>query len=486
MRWRAKAPSAGWIEQNGDGGYAAVVLEAPPAPARTSAARCTLVLDRAATTRGDGDAVEHALVHALLGALGAKDRVAVTGSDRIDWRAPDQALHALDDGWSHTAGPFDLTKVLAATRADGAALVLISDGLVTDDAAAIAAAKHAGAAVHVIGFGPAPNRSLLAAIATTSGGTLRFAVVGDDLAALARDVIADVASPPAPLAVSWGTLSARDVVPATLPRLGAGQATLVVARVAHVQAANARARGDVFALGAVAMSKPPVGATTPRGAIGRRWARLELDELIAAGNARAIADHALAYGLVSPLTSMVAVGDEVIVEGGVKHTRPVPVSVPAGMRWQAVKREIAVETTTEKAPDTGETLSKADKPAVKTPPPAHHEGRKHDRDQDDDAKPKKKSAAPAAPMEPRASGGEDVEASGAPTTPAPAAPVARTETASLDRDGDDADDNGVEVIREAPSRRRVVRLSAALGSGLVIENGATQGEGLDLGAHRDR
>jgi hypothetical protein len=40
---------------------------------------------------------------------------------------------------------------------------------------------------------------------------------------------------------------------------------------------------------------------------------------------------------------MVALGDEVIVSGGVKHTRGVPVSLPAGMQWQPVKHETTLE-----------------------------------------------------------------------------------------------------------------------------------------------
>ena len=480
VRWRAKAPSAGWVEQDRDGGFAAVVVEAPPAAAHTAAARCTLVLDRAATTRGDGDAVEHALVRALLGVLGVKDRVAVTGSDHLDWRAPEQALHALDEEWSRAAGPFDLTKVLATTHADGAPIVLVTDGLVTDDAAAIAAAKHVGVPIHVIGFGPAPNRSLLAAIATATGGTIRVAVVGDDLAAIARDTIADVATPPAPLAVSWGTLSASDVVPATLPRIGAGQAALVVARVARVQAGNARARGDVFALASVTTSSPPPGALTPHGAIARRWARLHLDDLIAAGNARAITDHALAFGLVSPFTSMVAIGNEVIVEGGVKHTRAVPVSVPAGMRWQLVKQQITVDTATSGA-DASEPPRdewKADKAKTKTgkestvssngaksandpAPRATTRHKKHVDDDESDDKPIAKK--------PRDRGGDvegdDGDEDGAVDHEehAPAPMVAKAEAA----------DEPESIVLSAQSEgRHALRLSAALGTGLVFGSSA--------------
>jgi Ca-activated chloride channel family protein len=343
VRWRARAPAEGWVEQDDDGGYAAIVVEAAPATKAITPGSLLLVLDRAATTRGDADAVEHPMVRALLGALAAGDRVSVTGSDRVASASGVQVMRALDDAWAKPAGVFDLTNVLGATRAGGAAVVLVSDGLVADDRGALAAARRLGGPLHVIGVGPAPNRSLLASLASATGGTLRFAVPGDDLEAIARDVLADAASPPAPLAVTWGTLAARDVVPATPPRVGVGQAALVVARVASAQRANARARGDVFAFGFVTTGKPPEGAVTPHGPIARRWARMKLDELVTAGDAAAIAAHALRYGLVSPRTSMIAIGEDVVVDGGVKHTVAVPVSVPAGMHWQEVRHQHMID-----------------------------------------------------------------------------------------------------------------------------------------------
>ncbi|HSD87912.1 MAG TPA: VIT domain-containing protein, partial [Kofleriaceae bacterium] len=344
IRWRAKAPAAGWVESDDGGGFAAIVVEAKPAPARTAAVKLTLVLDRSATTRGDADATKKPLVRALLTNLSAKDRVGVAGSEKLDAKAPDQIWKALEETWGASHGALDLAKVLAATRTQDP-LVLVSDGLVADDHAVIAAAAKVGAPIHVIGIGPAPNRSLLSAIATTTGGTIRFAAIGDDVSALARDVLADVASPPESLSINWGTLAASDMVPATLPRVGSGQAILVLARVKRVQTANARVRGDVFGFTAVTPSKAPDGATTTKGALARRWAKLRLDDLIAAGTQKPIVEHALRFGLVSPYTSMVAIGDEVVVQGGVKHSVAVPVSVPAGMQWQHVKREVTVDTS---------------------------------------------------------------------------------------------------------------------------------------------
>ena len=373
VRWRAKPPAEGWVETETNGTGFAAALVVGPAAAPHSAARCRLLLDRAATTRGDGDIVERALVRALLGALDAKDRAGLATGELT---APTDLQHALDDHWATSNRVFDLTRELQHARPGGAPLVLISDGLISDDSAAIAAAKQLGVPIHAIGIGAAPNRSLLAALAAATGGTVRFALAGDDLQALARDVISDAANPPAALAVSWGTLVATDVVPAQLPRVGAGQATLVVARVAQPKAANARARGDVFALSTFSAGTPPAGATTPRGALARRWARLELDELLAKGNPRATTDHALAWGLVSPYTAMVAIGDEIVIAGGVKHTIGIPVSLPAGMQWQPVKHEttVALDGTLAKPTEVAD-KSPTPKPEKK-PPVAKSESEK--------------------------------------------------------------------------------------------------------------
>jgi Ca-activated chloride channel homolog len=448
VRWRAKLPAAGWVEAADDGGgYAAVVVEAPPAAARNAALRVMVVLDRAATTRGDASAVQRPLVRALLGALGDRDRAAVTGSDTLDWQAPEQLLRALDERWGRPAGAFDLTKLLAQTRAGTAALVLVSDGLVADDRAAIAAAAKLGGPIHVIGIGPAPNRSLLAAIAHATGGTLRFATAGDDLAALARDVLADAASPPAPLTVTWGTLAARDVVPGELPRLGAGQAALVVARVARVQAANARVRGDVFGFVTVTPARPPLGATTSRGPLARRWARMKLDELIARGDAQVIAAHAREHGLVSPHTSMVAIGDEVIVEGGVKRSVAVPVSVPAGMRWQEVKRQITVDTTVSVGGERAAGDAHPGRKKVGIADPAGAAQGAPPRDEDDDHDDHDEMPEPARDS-----------------------PVSRTSVAYGEPAADYADDDA-ELVLAREGLRRALRISAALGGGLAVRGG---------------
>jgi len=509
VRWRAPAASAGWVERDGDAGFAAVVVEAPPAAPRKAAVRVTLAIDRAATTRGDGDAVERPLVRALLGALDRADRVRVIGSEAIGWDAPDDVQKALERAWVTPAGRFYLTRVLQAARSEGAAIVLVTDGLVADDPAAIAAAKRLGVPVHVIGIGPSPARATLLQIAAATGGTLRYAVAGDDVMALARAAVADVASVPAPLTVNWGTLAASDVEPAVLPRLGAGQAMLVLARVRRVQAANARARGELFAIEALAPGPAIDGATTPRGPLARRWARERLGDLLAGKHDRnAVTSHALAYGLVSPYTSLVAIGSDVIVQGGVKHSVPVPVSLPAGMQWHAVQRAMEIDTNGSSAgrsqPASDRRVAPASptvvapSPATKTPPPAPKEPpppplKKHrpapeptadrkgeaDEGDGDDASSARKERKPVGRPSPKkahrdeSKSAQDDDDRVAPADTPSAAPgpergdVLRSEVSSTLAGADS--EEAIEL--EAVSAPRALRLTAALGGGLAFDHG---------------
>jgi Ca-activated chloride channel family protein len=539
VRWHSKAPSQAWVEPaEAGGGFAAVLVQAKSAPAsRKAAVRVAVVLDHAATTRGDAEAVQRPIVRSLLAALDARDSVALVHDGKIAFGTAQAAQRAFDER-AVSSTPFDLSRVLTGLRGDHA-IVLVTDGLVTDDKAVLAAAAKLKQPVHVIGVGPAPNRGLLGQIATTTGGTIRFATVGDDLAALSRDVLADAAAPPDRVAITWGTLAVSEVVPATLPRLGAGQSLLVLGRVKKVQAANARVRGDLIGFTQAAPPKVPDGATSTKGPLARRWAKLVLDDLVAAGDTKKIAEHALRYGLVSPVTAMVAIGDEVVVQGGVKHTVAVPVSVPAGMQWQLVKQQTSVDITGSTTTTAGEDQLAAKQRTDNAKTPVPDKKREEKPKTTEKAKPKpdankdkrpvvvgqpknrpiavgrksdrtvvtaKENRVPiAAGPAPRATSPTSGAAAGAPGGAAPMPPPppepdvdsAKTESAdaeeelraagapesspapvaAADYDAYDEDDVAEEISLSPGSRRRALRLALSLGGGISASAGATSGFG---------
>jgi hypothetical protein len=226
-----------------------------------------------------------------------------------------------------------LAAARSAGKGDDVAIILISDGLVADDAA-VAARVDGSQRVHVIGVGAAPNRWLLDEIARRGQGAAIVLGAGDDDAdAAVADLVAAAAAPAVTPEIDWGNLTVRDVVPAALPALAAGRSLVIAAHVDSFADATIRVHA-----GAATMKTKLVAADARKGElVARRWARARVDELVAAGgDSEVIAQLGLAHGLVTPYTALVARGQRVTVEGGVRTTVAIPVAMPAGMRWQAV------------------------------------------------------------------------------------------------------------------------------------------------------
>nr|MBA3821234.1 hypothetical protein [Deltaproteobacteria bacterium] len=220
-----------------------------------------------------------------------------------------------------------------------------------------------------------------------------------------------------------------------------------------------RAGGEVFAIETLAAPARIEGATTAAGPLARRWARSRLDELLAGvPNPAAVTALALEFGLVSPYTSMVAIGEQVVIQGGTKRSIAVPVSVPAGMKWQAVKKETSLGVVS----DAGGADGKARDPIAneqrpRTPGPVPRQVRPPTR---------------ADSAEPEDSESDDVDL----PRSAPAIDVAATGSAASDG----------EVMTQSIATRagvlgRRTRLSASLGGGVVRAAG-TSGGLLALGA----
>ena len=339
VRWRGPATAAvldpaGWI---------AVVVDAPAAPGPRRARDWFLVVDRSRSTEGDTDVLTRQAVAALLDRLSAGDRLAaVDAAGRvIAPLGPARAAALRLRAWLEAAPPSgaaDLASGLTAARRllDGAAgapdaIVVVSDGLVANDAEVLAALAGAPARVFALGLGAAPNRWLLGALAARGGGGARFAGAGDDIAAIASAVVGHAAAPAlAGIAIDWGALDAAEPAPARIGDLGAGDAAIVLARVATPRAARLHIRA------AGVDRTVDVAATWDGVPLARQWASARIADLLAAGDAAAVQRLGLAHGVVTPYTALIAVGEDVIDRGGVRTSITVPVALPAGMRWQAV------------------------------------------------------------------------------------------------------------------------------------------------------
>jgi len=383
VRWRGD-PDGGataLAEKSGDGGVIALVIEAPRKPAAKRAARrWVLVLDTSGSMDGDALQILKDAARALLGAVG-EDPVAIVapGATELRWRkgADGRALAnpAIDRLRASGATALDtlLDAGLAGARDDAdTAIVVVTDGLIADDAQVAARIDGAAARVHAVGVGSAPNRWFLDQLARRGRGVATVIAAGDDAAKAIADLVAAARAPAVTPQIDWGGLTVKDVTPATLPALAAGRAVVVAARVDRLTDATIRARlGDARSIAAVR-----AGAAGKGGLVARRWARLRVDELLAAPPADVVAQVTrlgLDHGLVTPYTALVARGARVTVQGGVRTSVAIPVAMPAGMRWQAVfgpRGDVGAELATTPSPTGGKAEGAVDDRALEQAPAA--------------------------------------------------------------------------------------------------------------------
>ncbi|HUQ04629.1 MAG TPA: VIT domain-containing protein [Kofleriaceae bacterium] len=340
VRWRGRATSGvrAVAEPAGKGAYIAVLVESEPEiarPRRTS--RTWLVaIDRSASLDGSAAAHARAVAHGVVSHLRDDDQVAVVGvgeRPRFTRATPAERRRADEQIDRLAVGTGDLTTGLATTlgtvpRGATTSVVLVTDGLVADDTAAIARAAAAGVVVHTVGVGNAPNRWLLEAIALRTGGTAQVITAPEDAnviaAALAR------AEPPLPVTVNWKKPTVEDAEPVRALAL-AGGATLIVA----VDRKSVPSGEVEVVIGSRKLRAPIVRIAGT--ALATEWARQRVTRLWASGELDAATRLAVERGIVAPTTALVAAADG---PGGdvVRSTVSVPVPLPAGMRRDALTR----------------------------------------------------------------------------------------------------------------------------------------------------
>jgi Ca-activated chloride channel family protein len=361
IRWRTKGDSLAAITDAA--GYVAVIVPAPAAAAG-GARDWIVVADTSKRTAGDDLVLVRRAVGALAEQAAAGDRIAIYGATGARELALGPAAKAR--AWADAAaadGSGDLAKGLGAARAAArrsrhAAIVLVTDGLVADDAE-LEQLAAGGPPIFAIGVGAAPNRGLLDALTAKTGGAARYLAAADDPGPVATALYAQAVAPRAPSTqLQWGDLVA-DALPATLPPLAPGDAAIVIAKIDRPGKAR-------VALDARALDLPAVWTHVPERAdavakasvLARRWARAKVDALLAAGAPDAdVRALGLRYGLVTPQTALVAVGTDTVVKGGVKTSVSIPVALPAGMKWQAVE-DLARKVEQPTADTTKETAKK--------------------------------------------------------------------------------------------------------------------------------
>ncbi|MEZ4404539.1 MAG: VIT domain-containing protein [Kofleriaceae bacterium] len=338
VRWTSRRPEQvrAFVEPAGGGAYVAVLVEPGPgtaAPARRPGRAWVVVVDRSPSQAGAPAAAARLVGHALLDAVPPGDAVAVVsvGQGPGPATADRAALHRALDRLPPSSS--DLTRALASTlarlpRRPAPQVVLITDGLVADDAAAIERAAASGLVVHTIGVGAAPNRWLLGAIAARTGGTVGVVASVDEVAAVAAHVVDSDGA--LPVTVDWRTPAVLDTE-ASAPRVGPGGAALLIG----VDPGGVPS-GEV---------EVAIGSRRLRARIEQRagtdlaatWAALRVRRLYAAGDRDAATTLALERGLVTPTTALLAA--TAAAGEPVRSVVAVPVPVPAGARLDGLRDE---------------------------------------------------------------------------------------------------------------------------------------------------
>lgn len=363
LRYRVAAtgPAAlAFAHHGARGGFVALVLEPPPAAASPAAAPFDLIvaLDDSGSMTGPARHQALAAVAALLESAGAAASIQIvsltTGARSTPApvaNGPEARRAALAFARADRGdGGSDLLAVLRRELqgAGPRVLCVVSDGLVANEReilAAVAAASE-GTRVVSLGVGAAPNRYLFERMAELGRGVAAYLGPGEPpgpaAALLARGLRAPVLGE---LEIDWGGLEVTGVTPWPLPDLLAGQPVRILARTREREAATVTVRGrrggePVILRAQVDLTR---GGEDAGPALARLWARervraLALEHIATGDDALVarIAELGLRFGLVTPHTSLVVVGDESAAAGAPARVVAVPVELPAGASRAAV------------------------------------------------------------------------------------------------------------------------------------------------------
>lgn len=334
--------------QRGDDGYFMVQLT-PPSPegnwrrdlvADGKPLEIVLLCDTSGSMDSEKRKQQAEFVGTLLASLGKSDRFLLAGADvGTDWasnepmaptaeniaKARDFLDHRLSLGWTNLQQAFE--AVLKKAPA-GAQVVYIGDGIVTAGAAdpdafvkwldrLLANAKNdnkqAGCTFHAVTVGNSYDLTVLNAIASHGGGSVR-SIGGDQTPqSVALEWLKEIAEPGLrDLNVEFRGVKVAALYPSRLPNLAAGMQQILVGRYLPN---GADQQGEIVVTG-------HRGAETVRYAanidlknseagnsfIPRLWARDRLDDLLAQGQSEAVRDQIIAlseeFHIMTPYTSL--------------------------------------------------------------------------------------------------------------------------------------------------------------------------------------
>ncbi len=258
----------------------------------------------------------------------------------LDW------LDAIDaHGGTELARGIDAALALPHDPARVRIVVFLSDGYIGNEEQILAqvTADMGNARLFGFGVGSAVNRYLLEEMAAAGRGDVQFVRPDEDTAAAVTRFYERIDAPIlTDIAIDWGGLAVRDVVPARVPDLFAGQPLVIAGHYAGAGAGAVTIRGRQG--GRAVQFEVPVALpelAPNHASIASVWARHRIRELSRQylrdrnpADVEAITELALEHGLMSRYTAFVAVDSATPANpsaGAPKQVR-VPVEVPQAVR----------------------------------------------------------------------------------------------------------------------------------------------------------
>ncbi len=338
----AAAPLALGASVHHDAGQAAffsATLAAPAAASKRPPTDVTLVIDRSGSMAGEAMASARAAAKAVVERLQPSDRVNVVAfDDKVDalYETPKALGEAVrrealgyidgirDGGGTDIARA--LKRALEAQQADARpdVVLFLTDGQ-SDGPAAIKVAEDDKSATRVftVGIGTGVDKALLSRVASARRG--RFTFIADPRAVRVEfpKVLSQLEAPAVAnlrLRVEGGRL--ERAYPDVVGDLFAGDEVRVFGRVAGSGPVKLVLEGDEGGKPRRFEAAIDPVATSARPWVARGWARARVDDLLevsrAKGESEELKDEAielgLAYGLVTPFTSFLAVPESELTE----------------------------------------------------------------------------------------------------------------------------------------------------------------------------
>lgn len=343
--------------QSSGHGYFTLILQPPQrvAPAEITPKELVFVLDTSGSMSGFPiEKAKEAMKHALSG-LNPQDRfnlITFAGDTEILFPEPVAATaenlnraHAFLASRQGRGGTEMMKAIRAALDPSDSAkhirvVCFMTDGYIGNESEVIAEVKrHPNARVFSFGIGQSVNRYLLDKMAEHGRGEVEYVTLNDDGSAAAKRFHERVRSPLlTDIAIAWNGLPVTDVFPGRIPDLFAAKPLVLTGRYTAGGRATVRLTGTMAGKPFTRDIPVTLPNVEPRfGVLGKMWARAKVDHLMHdSGSKEEITQLGLAYRLMTPYTSFVAVEEKVVNENGKPRRVEVPVEMPDGVSHEGV------------------------------------------------------------------------------------------------------------------------------------------------------